>query len=324
MTDKKKGGLKKIALEDYTIKQTVGTGSFGRVKLVLHQKENRYYAMKILKKVEIIKLKQVDHILSEVSILNMIEHPFLVRMTGITQNDRYLYIVLEYVQGGELFTYLRTVQSLRNEDAIFYSAQVILMFEYLHSKSIVYRDLKPENLLIDAQGYLKLTDFGFAKVIEGRTYTLCGTPEYLAPEILLQKGHGKPVDWWCLGILIYEMLVGIDPFSDEEPMAVYQNILKGKLKFPSTFEADAKSLVKHLLVADLGKRYGNLKGGVNDIKEHRWYNSFDWNKLLHKELKSPWVPKIKNEGDTSNYSQYPDSPDLPKALKTNEDPFLNW
>jgi protein kinase X len=322
--DKKKGGLKKIALEDYSIKQTVGTGSFGRVKLVLHNKENKYYAMKILKKVEIIKLKQVDHILSEVSILNLIDHPFLVRMTGITQNERYLYIVLEYVQGGELFTYLRTVQSLRNEDAIFYSAQVILMFEYLHSKNIVYRDLKPENLLIDAQGYLKLTDFGFAKVIEGRTYTLCGTPEYLAPEILLQKGHGKPVDWWCLGILIYEMLVGIDPFSDEEPMAVYQNILKGKLKFPSTFDSDAKSLVKHLLVADLGKRYGNLKGGVNDIKEHRWFNNFDWNKLLHKELKSPWVPKIKNEGDTSNYSQYPDSPDLPKPLKSNEDPFINW
>lgn len=316
--------IKKIALEDYTIKQTVGTGSFGRVKLVFHAKENKYFALKILKKIEIMKLKQVDHILSEISILNSIDHPFLVRMTGITQNERYLYIVLEYVQGGELFTYLRTVQSLRNEEAVFYAGQVCLMFEYLHSKSIVYRDLKPENLLIDSQGYLKLTDFGFAKVIEGRTYTLCGTPEYLAPEILLQKGHGKPVDWWCLGILIYEMLVGIDPFSDEEPMAVYQNILKGKIKFPSNFSSDAKSLVKHLLVADLGKRYGNLKGGVNDIKEHRWFNAFDWKKLIDRQLKPPFVPKIKGEGDTSNYSQYPDSPDQPKALRTNEDPFLNW
>ena len=322
--DKKKSMIKKIALEDYTIKQTVGTGSFGRVKLVFHAKENKYFALKILKKIEIMKLKQVDHILSEISILNSIDHPFLVRMTGITQNERYLYIVLEYVQGGELFTYLRTVQSLRNEEAVFYAGQVCLMFEYLHSKSIVYRDLKPENLLIDSQGYLKLTDFGFAKVIEGRTYTLCGTPEYLAPEILLQKGHGKPVDWWCLGILIYEMLVGIDPFSDEEPMAVYQNILKGKIKFPSNFSSDAKSLVKHLLVADLGKRYGNLKGGVNDIKEHRWFNAFDWKKLIDRQLKPPFVPKIKGEGDTSNYSQYPDSPDQPKALRTNEDPFLNW
>ena len=322
--DKKKNQIKKVAIEDYTIKQTVGTGSFGRVKLIFHPKENKYYALKILKKIEIIKLKQVDHILSEITILNLIDHPFLVKMTGICQNERYLYIILEYVQGGELFTYLRTVQSLKNEDAVFFAGQVILMFEYLHSKNVVYRDLKPENLLIDSTGYLKLTDFGFAKTIEERTYTLCGTPEYLAPEILLQKGHGKPVDWWCLGILVYEMLVGIDPFSDEEPMAVYQNILKGKVKFPSNFDKDAKSLVKHLLVADLGKRYGNLKGGVNDIKEHRWFNDFDWKKLLQKSLKPPFIPRIKSDGDTSNYSQYPDSPDLPKMLKQNEDPFLNW
>ena len=147
------------------------------------------------------------------------------------------------------------------------------MFEYLHSKNIIYRDLKPENILMAADGYLKLTDFGFAKYCDSRTYTLCGTPEYLAPEILLNKGHGKPVDWWCLGILIYEMLagkikiiiisikIGIDPFNDEDPMAIYQKILKGKVKFPRDFDKNAKSLVKHLLVADLTKRYGNLKGG---------------------------------------------------------------
>lgn len=322
--DKKKGSIKKIDLNDYNIKQTLGTGSFGRVKLVLHTKENKFFALKILKKVEILKLKQVDHILSEISILNMIDHPFLVKMVGISQNERYIYIALEYVQGGELFTYLRTMQSLKSEETIFFSAQVISMFEYLHSKNVVYRDLKPENLLIDAQGYLRLTDFGFAKIIDGRTYTLCGTPEYLAPEILLQKGHGKPVDWWCLGILIYEMLVGIDPFSDEEPMAVYQNILKGKIKFPSNFDKDAKSLVRHLLTADLGKRYGNLKGGVNDIKEHRWFNNFDWKLMIARQLKPPYIPKIKSEGDTSNFSQYPESPDLPKPLKPSEDPFLSW
>jgi len=133
-------------------------------------------------------------------------------------------------------------------------------------------------------GYLKLTDFGFAKVIEKRTYTLCGTPEYLAPEILLQKGHGKPVDWWCLGILIYEMIVGVDPFSDDEPMAIYQNILKGKIKFPLTFPKDAKSLVKHLLVADLAKRYGNLKNGSKDIKKHRWFKKFSWESCLNRKM----------------------------------------
>ena len=322
--DFKKDKIKKIELNDYEIKQTVGTGSFGKVKLINRKSDNKYFALKVLQKADVVKLKQVDHILSEVMVMNILDHPLLVKMQGIAQNERYLYIVMEYVSGGELFTYLRTMQNLKNEDAVFYAAQVALMFEHLHSMNIVYRDLKPENLLIDDKGYLKLTDFGFAKKLESRTYTLCGTPEYLAPEILLQKGHGKPVDWWCLGILIYEMLVGIDPFSDDEPMAVYQNILRGKIKFPSNFPKDAKSIVKHLLVSDLGKRYGNLKDGASDIKKHRWFNTVDWSHILEKNISAPYVPKLKGEGDTSHYSSYPENDSQPKALKPNEDPFLNW
>jgi serine/threonine protein kinase len=143
----------------------------------------------------------------------------------------------------------------------FYTAQVTHIFEYMHGLNIIYRDLKPENLLIASDGYLKLTDFGFAKVVLTRTYTLCGTPEYLAPEILTNKGHGKGVDWWTVGILLYEMIAGIDPFNDDDPMAIYQNILRGVIKFPRKFDKDARSLVKHLLQSDLSKRYGNLKNG---------------------------------------------------------------
>lgn len=253
--------IKKLQVADYEVKETIGTGSFGRVRLGRHKQSGTYVALKILKKAEIIRLRQVDHIISEVSILTQIDHPFLIKMHGISQDPKYLVLYLDYIPGGELFNYLRTIGNLNNEEARFYAAQVTLMFEYLHKKDIIYRDLKPENLLIDKYGYLKLTDFGFAKHVEDKTYTLCGTPEYLAPEILLQKGHSKPVDWWCLGILIYEMLVGIDPFSDDDPMAVYQNILKGKIKFPKNFPKEAKSLVKHLLVADLTKRFGNLMGG---------------------------------------------------------------
>ena len=315
---------KKVDLEEFKLTTTVGTGSFGRVKLARNKKSGKYYAMKILNKEDIIKLKQVDHVISENTILADIDHPFLVGLKGFAQDERYLYFLLEYICGGELFTYMRTSGNLDPDQTRFFSAQVVLMFEYLHSKNIIYRDLKPENLLLDALGYLKLTDFGFAKYCEGRTYTLCGTPEYLAPEVLLNKGHGKPVDWWCLGSLTYEMLAGIDPFNDDDPMAIYQKILKGKIKFPREFDKNAKSLVKHLLVADVAKRYGCLANGVKDIKEHRFYKHLDWYKLVERELKAEYTPIVNEPGDTSNFSQYPESPSPPGKVRKEDDPFIDW
>lgn len=269
----------KVVLTDYEMTTTLGTGSFGRVMLAKHKKTGEFAAMKRLKKADIIKLRQVDHVISENTILSNIDHPFLVGLKGFAQDARYLYFLMPYIAGGELFTYLRTEGKLTEEHALFYAAQVTLMFEYLHSMEIIYRDLKPENILIDQDGYLKLTDFGFAKYCETRTYTLCGTPEYLAPEVLLNKGHGKPVDWWTLGILTYEMIAGIDPFNDNDPMVIYQKILRGKIKFPRDFDKNAKSLVKHLLVSDVTKRYGCLKNAANDIKNHRWFKNLDWYKI---------------------------------------------
>lgn len=310
---------------DFELMQTLGTGSFGRVRLAKDKSSGKFFAMKILKKHDIIKLKQVDHVISENKILADIDHPFLVGLQGFDQDSQYLYFLLEYISGGELFTYLRTEGTLEPNNARFYWGQVVLMFEYLHSKNIIYRDLKPENLLIDNVGYLRLTDFGFAKYCDGRTYTLCGTPEYLAPEVLMNKGHGKPVDWWCLGILTYEMLAGIDPFNDEDPMAIYQKILKGKIKFPRDFDKKAKSLVKHLLVADTSKRYGWLKGGVSDIKNHKWFREdWDWIALAEKEIPAEYIPDIKDDGDTSNFSEYPDSPEPSPAVDESEDPFKDW
>ena len=198
----KDGKVRSINLSDYEMGETLGTGSFGRVKIAKNKKTGEFVAIKIMKKMEILKSKQADHISNEIKILSMIEHPFVITFEGFTQDDRNLYLALELINGGELFTYLRG-----------------------HNKDIVYRDLKPENILIHKSGYLKLTDFGFAKVIEGRTYTLCGTPEYLAPEIILNKGHGKPVDWWTCGILLYEMIVGIDPFNDDDPMDLWDFII---------------------------------------------------------------------------------------------------
>ena len=317
---------KKVKLSDFEKMQTVGLGSFGRVRLCRYKKNDKIYVMKILKKMEIIKQKQVDHVFSEFNILSVLNHPFIVQLVGLNFDDpKYLYFIIEYVQGGELFTLLRSRGSFPLEQAKFYTAHIITIFEYLHGKNIIYRDLKPENILINKNGYLKLTDFGFAKYLNNeKTYTLCGTPEYLAPEIILNKGHGKPVDWWTMGILLYEMLVGIDPFSDDDPMQIYQKIIKGKINFPKDFDKNAKSLIKHLLTADTTKRYGCLKNGVKDILNHRLFIGYDWKNFVFLKMQPPYIPPIKSATDSSNFESYPDSDVESPSVDKNEDPFLKW
>ena len=156
---------------------------------------------------------------------------------GFLQDDRYIYFLTELLRGGDLFTYHRTSERFSLKQTQFYGAQIVSIFEYLHAKDICYRDLKPENIMIADDGYLKLIDFGFAKVVTKRTFTICGTPEYIAPEILLNQGHGKPVDWWTLGILVYEMLAGFPPFQDEDPMNIYRKIINTKPKYPEGFDS---------------------------------------------------------------------------------------
>jgi len=245
---------------------------------------------------------------------------------GFTKDDRFVYIVMECIGGGELFTHLRRARKFSDEQSKFYSSQIASAFAHIHSKNIIHRDLKPENILMVANGYAKLTDFGFAKIIEpgARTYTLCGTPEYIAPEVLLNKGHGKPVDWWTLGILTYEMIVGQPPFCDEEPMGIYQKILAGKVYFPKYFDTNAKGLVKKLLTADLSKRYGNLKDGSNDILKHKWFDAINFAQLEAQSIPAPYKPQMKNDQDMSNYEDIPDSVSLPAVVPAAQDPFTDW
>jgi serine/threonine protein kinase len=180
-------------------------------------------------------------------------------------------------------------------------------------------------VLLDKAGYIKITDFGFAKRVVFKTYTLCGTPEYIAPEVLLNKGHGKGVDWWTLGILMYEMMVGQPPFVDDDPMGIYQQILNGKLNFPRFIERDAKSLIKKLLVADLTKRFGCLKGGASDIKKHKFFTGLDCTSLVNRELSAPVIPLVKDDTDTSNFDPYPDSVDeAPLPVFSGKDPFQDF
>jgi len=222
-----------------------------------------------------------------------------------------VYLIMDFVNGGEMFYHLRKAKKFSESQARFYAAQIVLTFEYLHHLGLIYRDLKPENLLLDCHGYLKVTDFGFAKRIQsGRTWTLCGTPEYLAPEVIMAKGYHKGVDWWGLGVLIYEMTVGSSPFFAEQPIQIYEKIVAGRVKFPQSCSDNLKDLVKNLLQVDLTRRYGVLRNGVNDIKNHRWFVLVDWNVIFHKKAEAPLIPKVSFAGDTKHFVQFSSDSDL--------------
>ncbi|KAJ9594819.1 hypothetical protein L9F63_013856, partial [Diploptera punctata] len=269
--------------------------------------QKKYGAMKILAISDVIRLKQVEHVKNEKNILQEIRHPFIVNLRWHYRDSACLYMLFDYVCGGELFSYLRNAGRFNTSTANFYTAEIVLALEYLHAQSVVYRDLKPENLLLDRDGHLKITDFGFAKKLTDRTWTLCGTPEYLAPEIIQSKGHNKAVDWWALGVLIYEMLAGYPPFFDDNPFGIYEKILAGKIEWPRHLDPVAKDLIKKLLVQDRTKRLGNMKNGADDVKRHRWFKGMEWQDVYTRKLKPPIVPRVTYEGDTRNFDDYPEA-----------------
>jgi len=297
-----------LKLSDLRMLKTLGTGTFGRVKICECDKLNRTYALKILQKAQIVAYRQQTNVMNEKNILMQCDHPFILRLYRTFKDRHALYLLLELVQGGELFSLLHLRGgSLSNSDSRFYAACVTDALEYLHSNSIVYRDLKPENLMIDDVGYIKVVDFGFAKIVTDKTYTLCGTPEYLSPELVLGKGHNKAVDNWAIGVLIFEMLTGASPFADpikSDHMVICKNIMRGRVDFPRKFPEQAKDLVTRLLKRDAHIRLGSLKGGTAEIKAHSWFKSIDYNELTRKRLKAPWVPPLKGKLDTSCFDDY--------------------
>lgn len=295
-------GKNSLTVEDFDISCTLGTGSFGQVKLA--RLKGNYtmppFALKVLCKAMIVKFDEISHIKSEKEILNSIRHPFIARYFGSFQDSGYLYFLMEYVCGGELFTLLRRCRRFMPEHVKFYGSQMLLALEYLHGLGIIYRDLKPENILIDKRGYLKLTDFGFAKRIEGRTYTMCGTPEYMSPEAIMKaKGYSFSSDWWAFGILLYEMSEGKSPFYDKNPIVVYQKIISGKFEFHSTSDSDLRKLIKSLLKEE-SKRLGSK--GPSEIKSSKFFKKTSWDQILCRSYQSPWVPPISNSEDTQHFS----------------------
>ncbi|KAM3178717.1 hypothetical protein ACTXT7_001983 [Hymenolepis weldensis] len=282
--------LKETNLQDFGIIGTLGVGGFGRVELVQLRKDpTRTYALKKLKKHYIVVTKQEEHVMNERTILMSCNSEFIVK----------------------LFFAESTTQ--------FYVACVVEALIYLHSRGIVYRDLKSENLLLDQYGYCKMTDFGFAKKIGlGRkTWTFCGTPEYVAPEIILNKGHDFSADSWSLGILIFELMNGTPPFTSEEPMKTYNIILRGidAVEFPRKITRNAQNLIKKLCRENPSERYGYSKGGLREIRKHVWFEGFDWEGLRQRQLKPPYVPKVVSSTDAENFDYYaPDQEEPPDDI----------
>lgn len=314
----------KYSLKDFQILRTLGTGSFGRVHLVRSVHNGRFYAMKTLKKSQVFKMKQVEHTNDERRMLKIVEHPFITRMWGTFQDIYYVYMIMDYIEGGELFSLLRKSMKFPNPVAKFYAAEVCLALEYLHDHNIIYRDLKPENILLDKNGHIKITDFGFAKEVPDVTYTLCGTPDYIAPEVVATKPYNKSVDWWSFGILIFEMLAGYTPFCDPSPMKTYENILAGHVRYPSFFHPDALNLLQNLITADLSKRLGNLQNGTQDVKNHPWFAEVIWERLYNRDIETPYEPPIQSGvGDSSQFDKYPEE-DLDYGIQEGTDGYAKY
>ncbi|XP_020911270.1 cGMP-dependent protein kinase 1 [Exaiptasia diaphana] len=305
-----------LTLEELEVISTLGTGGFGRVELVQNVKDKSTYALKCLKKKHIVETKQQEHVYSEKRILMECNSPFICRIFRTFKDRKYVYMLLEACLGGELWTILRDWSSFDDITARFCIACVVEAFDYLHGKGIVYRDLKPENLLLDSRGYVKLVDFGFAKKVGfgGRkTWTFCGTPEYVAPEIILNKGHDLSADYWSLGILIFELLTGSPPFSGSDPMKTYNIILRGldMVEFPRRIGRNPQNLIKRLCRDNPVERLGYQKDGLSDIKKHKWFQGFHWQALVDRTLEPPIKPKIESNTDCSNFDVYSKDMDIP-------------
>jgi serum/glucocorticoid-regulated kinase 2 len=284
---------KKVSTDDFTILSVIGKGAFGKVYLVEKNDSKEQFAMKEMDKEVIERENLVEHTFAEKSILQKIKHPFIVSLHYAFQTKEKLYLVLDFLAGGELFFHLGQSPTGRFDEwrAKFYTAQIGLAIGHLHSLDIIYRDLKPENCVLDKDGNVCLTDFGLAKTnVQGATAeTFCGTPEYLAPEFLIGGGHGKAVDWWSLGILLYEMLQGIPPFYDENVTDMYDLILKKPLEFDETVSPHARDLLTKLLSRDPALRLQN----VDTFKAHPFFHDIDWVKLYNKQIPPPFKPDAK-------------------------------
>uniref|UniRef100_A0A8D2PRB1 non-specific serine/threonine protein kinase n=1 Tax=Zosterops lateralis melanops TaxID=1220523 RepID=A0A8D2PRB1_ZOSLA len=297
---------KRKTMNDFDYLKLLGKGTFGKVILVREKASGKYYAMKILKKEVIIAKDEVAHTLTESRVLKNTRHPFLTSLKYSFQTKDRLCFVMEYVNGGELFFHLSRERVFSEDRTRFYGAEIVSALDYLHSGKIVYRDLKLENLMLDKDGHIKITDFGLCKegITDAATMkTFCGTPEYLAPEVLEDNDYGRAVDWWGLGVVMYEMMCGRLPFYNQDHEKLFELILMEDIKFPRTLSADAKSLLSGLLIKDPNKRLGGGPDDAKEIMRHSFFAGVNWQDVYDKKLVPPFKPQVTSETDTRYFDE---------------------
>ncbi|KER23356.1 hypothetical protein T265_08731 [Opisthorchis viverrini] len=300
-----------VLLENLKTIGTMGVGGFGRVELVkLNDSDGQSFALKKMKKNHIVRTKQQEHVINEKTILLEVNSEFIVKLWKTFRDSKYVYLLMEPCLGGELWTLLRDQFFFNETTTQFYVACVVEALDYLHSLNIIFRDLKPENLILDNEGYCKLTDFGFAKRVPSgsKTWTFCGTPEYMAPEVILNKGHDSAVDFWSLGILIYELLTGLPPFDSPDAMRTYNLILKGldAVGFPPKVTGNAQNLIRKLCRDSSVERFGYGKGGIREVEKHVWFEGFDWKGLQKRVLEPPYRRQVDSQQDLRNFDKCPE------------------
>ncbi|KAI6656352.1 cGMP-dependent protein kinase 1 isoform 2 [Oopsacas minuta] len=294
----------KITLEDFELLKVLGKGTFGTVMLSKEKSSGEIFAIKVISKEMIIEKDEIKHTLTENKVLQQTKHPFLTGLKYSFQTKDKLCFVMEYVNGGELFFHLSRERRFSEDRSRFYSGEITLGLEYLHSHKIIYRDLKLENLLLDQEGHIKLTDFGLCKqdiAYGDTTSTFCGTPEYLAPEVIEDDSYGLCVDWWSLGVVLYEMICGRLPFYHQDHDLLFEVILTKPVRFPHDISGKAMSVLEGLLRKDPSQRLGGGKDGPAEVKSHPFFASIDWEKLFNKEIDPPFKPKIKSVTDVSYF-----------------------
>ena len=316
----------KVTYSDFEPLKLLGRGSFGEVLLVRLKANKKVYAMKILSK-NLLKIKkQQAHTKTERDLMVKINCPFIVNIKSAFQDVSKLYIVSEFMQGGDMFYHMHDGQIVifSNEKTRFYILELVLALEALHKNNMVYRDLKPENILLDSKGHVKLTDFGLSKILEteeDKAFTICGTPQYLAPEVLEKKGYDKAVDWWSLGCVMFEMLVGKLPFAIKRGVKMNKNIYNQGVVYPKNMNGIAKDFIQKLLIINPDERLGSGPNGSEDIKKHPYFKGVHWKDAWLKKIKPPFIPKLKNDTDLRYFdTMFTDEPiDGPQRKYTNRD-----